>query len=147
MSHFNKVLGNIYIMLMTRASEYALLALVVLAKSSVSMDSDTLSKELNISKSFLSKILQSLTRHQILQSFKGVNGGFELIKDKNEITILEVMRAVEGKGPAVFDCSPSTDSCPSDKAKSCSLWPFLNKLQGKIDNFLDTVTIADLIEE
>ncbi len=132
---------------MTRASEYALLALVVLAKSSVSMDSDTLSKELNISKSFLSKILQSLTRHQILQSFKGVNGGFELIKDKNEITILEVMRAVEGKGPAVFDCSPSTDSCPSDKAKSCSLWPFLNKLQGKIDNFLDTVTIADLIEE
>ncbi len=134
-------------MLMTRASEYALLALVVLAKSSVSMDSDTLSKELNISKSFLSKILQSLTRHQILQSFKGVNGGFELIKDKNEITILEVMRAVEGKGPAVFDCSPSTDSCPSDKAKSCSLWPFLNKLQGKIDNFLDTVTIADLIEE
>ena len=120
-------------MLMTRASEYALLALVVLAKSSVSMDSDTLSKELNISKSFLSKILQSLTRHQILQSFKGVNGGFELIKDKNEITILEVMRAVEGKGPAVFDCSPSTDSCPSDKAKSCSLWPFLNKLQGKID--------------
>ena len=134
-------------MLMTRASEYALLALVVLAKSSVSMDSDTLSKELNISKSFLSKILQSLTRHQILQSFKGVNGGFELIKDKNEITILEVMRAVEGKGPAVFDCSPSTDSCPSDKAKSCSLWPFLNKLQGKIDSFLDTVTIADLIEE
>ena len=134
-------------MLMTRASEYALLALVVLAKSSVSMDSDTLSKELNISKSFLSKILQSLTRHQILQSFKGVNGGFELIKDKNEITILEVMRAVEGKGPAVFDCSPSTDSCPSDKAKPCSLWPFLNKLQGKIDNFLDTVTIADLIEE
>ena len=134
-------------MLMTRASEYALLALVVLAKSSVSMDSDTLSKELNISKSFLSKILQSLTRHQILQSFNGVNGGFELIKDKNEITILEVMRAVEGKGPAVFDCSPSTDSCPSDKAKSCSLWPFLNKLQGKIDNFLDTVTIADLIEE
>ena len=132
---------------MTRASEYALLALVVLAKTSGAMDSDTLSKELNISKSFLSKILQSLTRHQILQSFKGVNGGFELIKNKNEITILEVMCAVEGKGPAVFDCSPSSESCPSDKGKSCSLWPFLNKLQGKIDNFLDTVTIADLIEE
>lgn len=140
-------LGNIEIMLMTRASEYALLSLVVLAKTSGAMDSDTLSKELNISKSFLSKILQSLTRHHILQSFKGVNGGFELIRDSKEITILEVMRAVEGKGPAVFDCSPSSDSCPSDQAKSCSLWPFLNKLQGKIDNFLDTVTIADLIEE
>ena len=132
---------------MTRASEYALLALVVLAKTSGPMDSDTLSKELNISKSFLSKILQSLTRHHILQSFKGVNGGFTLIRDSKEITILEVMRAVEGKGPAVFDCSPSSDSCPSDQANSCSLWPFLNKLQGKIDNFLDTVTIIDLIEE
>ena len=147
MSLLYKVLGNKYIMLMTRASEYSLLALVVLAKTSGAMDSDTLSKELNISKSFLSKILQSLTRHHILQSFKGVNGGFELIRYSKEITILEVMRAVEGKGPAVFDCSPSTESCPSDQAKSCSLWPFLNKLQGKIDNFLDTVTIADLIEE
>ncbi len=147
MSLLYRILGNKYIMLMTRASEYALLALVVLAKTSGAMDSDTLSKELNISKSFLSKILQSLTRHHILQSFKGVNGGFELIRDSKEITILEVMRAVEGKGPAVFDCSPSTESCPSDQAKSCSLWPFLNRLQGKIDNFLDTVTIADLIEE
>ena len=134
-------------MLMTRASEYALLSLVVLAKASGPMDSETLSKELNISKSFLSKILQSLTRQQILQSFKGVNGGFELIKQSSQITILQVMCAVEGKNPAVFDCSPSQDSCPSDKAKSCSLWPFLNKLQGKIDNFLDTLTIADLIEE
>jgi Rrf2 family transcriptional regulator, iron-sulfur cluster assembly transcription factor len=134
-------------MLMTRASEYALLSLVVLAKSSGPIDSDTLSRELNISKSFLSKILQALTRHQILQSFKGVNGGFELIRDSKKITILEVMCAVEGKGPAVFDCSPSTDSCPSDQARSCSLWPFLNKLQGKIDNFLDTVTISDLLEE
>ena len=134
-------------MLMTRASEYALLSLVVLAKASKPMDSDTLSKELDISKSFLSKILQSLTRHHVLQSFKGVNGGFELIKDPKSITILEVMCAVEGKNPAVFDCSPSITSCPSDKANSCSLWPFLNKLQSKIDNFLDTLTIADLIEE
>lgn len=132
---------------MTRASEYALLSLVVLAKASGPMDSDTLSKELGISKSFLSKILQSLTRQHILQSFKGVNGGFELIKNSKDITILEVMCAVEGKNPAVFDCSPSESSCPSDQAKTCSLWPFLNKLQGKIDNFLDTLTIADLIEE
>jgi DNA-binding IscR family transcriptional regulator len=44
-------------MLMTKASEYALLSLIVLAKAGHAMDADTLSRELDISKSFLAKIL------------------------------------------------------------------------------------------
>ena len=102
-------------MLMTRASEYALLSLIVLAKSNHPLDAETLSKKLDISKSFLAKILQSLARKGILNSYKGVNGGFELSRKSADITVLEVMEAAEGKTPAVFNCSPSTDDCPSNK--------------------------------
>lgn len=133
-------------MLITRASEYAILSLIVLSKASSPMDSETLSRELAISKSFLAKILQALAKKEILKSYKGVNGGFALIKKAEDINMLDIMSAVEGKAPAVFECTPSADDCPSDKANICTIWPFLNKLQGKIDLFLNELTLADILE-
>jgi Rrf2 family protein len=134
-------------MLITRASEYAILSLIVLSKSESPIDSETLSRDLTISKSFLAKILQALAKNKILKSYKGVNGGFVLAKEPIQINMLEVMSCVEGKTPAVFDCSSSSSDCPSDKANICTLWPFLNKLQGKIDTFLFALTLADILEE
>ena len=128
-------------MLITRASEYAILSLLVLAKADKPLDSETLSKDLAISKSFLAKILQALAKNEILLSYKGVNGGFKLAKEPKDINMLKVMSSVEGKAPAVFDCSPSKDDCPFQKANICAIWPFFNKLQGKIDIFSQTLAI------
>jgi len=134
-------------MLITRASEYAILSLILLSSAKEPMDSETLSRELSIPKSFLAKILQSLAKVEILKSYKGVNGGFSLNKNPKDITMLEVMSSVEGKAPAVFECAPSESDCPSDKADICSIWPFLHKLQGKIDSFLSELTLLDIIDE
>ncbi|MBC8237456.1 MAG: Rrf2 family transcriptional regulator [Helicobacteraceae bacterium] len=133
-------------MLITRASEYAILSLIVLSKADAPMDSETLSRELSIPKSFLAKILQALAKKEILKSFKGVHGGFSLALAPEDISMLEVMSAVEGKAPAVFECAPSREDCPSERANICSIWPFLNKLQGKIDLFLAELTLADILE-
>jgi len=134
-------------MLITRASEYAILSLILLSKAESPQDSDTLSRELVISKSFLAKILQALAKKGVLKSFKGAHGGFVLAKNPEEISMLEIMSSVEGKAPAVFDCASSPKDCPSDRADICSIWPFLNKLQGKIDFFLAELTLADILEE
>jgi Rrf2 family protein len=133
-------------MLITRASEYAILSLIVLSKVDSPMDSETLSKQLSIPKSFLAKILQSLAKSNILKSHRGVKGGFALLLEPKDISMLLVMSCVEGKPPAVFDCASSINDCPSYKASLCSLWPFLNKLQGKIDEFLADMTLADILE-
>lgn len=134
-------------MLITRASEYAILSLIVLSKADSPMDSETLSNQLSIPKSFLAKILQSLAKNGVLKSYKGVNGGFALAQAPRDINMLKVMSSVEGKAPAVFDCASSENDCPSDKASVCAVWPFLNKLQGKIDIFLAQLTLADIMEE
>ncbi|MDH4943599.1 Rrf2 family transcriptional regulator [Sulfurimonas sp. C5] len=134
-------------MLITKASEYAILSLIVLSSAKEPMDSESLSRELAISKSFLAKILQSLAKAEILKSYKGVKGGFALNKDPKEITMLDVLSHVESKAPAVFDCSPSEKDCPSDRANMCSIWPFLNKLQNKIDDFLKELTLADILKD
>lgn len=134
-------------MLITKASEYAILSLIVLSSAKAPMDSESLSRELSISKSFLAKILQSLAKAQILKSYKGVNGGFALNKDPKEINMLDVLAHVESKAPVVFECSPSEKDCPSDRADICSIWPFLNKLQMKIDDFLKNLTLADILKD
>lgn len=134
-------------MLITKASEYAILSLIVLSSAKEPMDSESLSRELAISKSFLAKILQSLAKAEILQSYKGVKGGFALNKDPKDISMLEVLSHVESKAPAVFDCSPSEKDCPSDRANICSIWPFLNRLQNKIDDFLKELTLADILKD
>ena len=134
-------------MLITRASEYAILSLILLSKADSPQDSETLSTKLSISKSFLAKVLQTLAKNGILKSYKGVNGGFVLAQEPKDISMLKVMSSVEGKAPAVFDCSSSVNHCPSSRAHICSIWPFLNKLQGKIDSFLAELTLADILEE
>lgn len=131
-------------MLLTRASEYALLALEIIRQNQKPVGADSLASRLGISKSFLAKILQSLAKQDILTSHKGANGGFALTKDYDKITVLEVVRAAEGKKPAVFECSPAQEACPSNRAEFCHLWPFLNQLQVKIDDFLATLTLKDI---
>ncbi len=133
-------------MLITRASEYALLSLILLAKATRPLDVSTLSKELNISKSFLAKILQSMAREGLLRSYRGASGGFEIAKKLDQITVHHIMLCVEGKSVAVFDCSLDESDCPSDKASTCTIWPIINSLQKRIDGFLSSVTLEDMLK-
>lgn len=134
-------------MLITRASEYAILSLILLSKSDTPKDSETLSNELSISKSFLAKILQALAKNGILKSYKGVNGGFSLTREPKDVNMLDVMKSVETKAPTVFDCSSSIEKCPFEKPELCSIWPFFNKLQLHIDSFFKSMTLADVLEK
>ena len=131
-------------MLLTKKSEYALLSLISIAKSNEAKNVDELSKELNISKSFLAKIMQNLAKQNLVISHRGVNGGFALSKSWETITILEIVVAAEEKLPSVFECSPSVESCPNQVAMLCTIWPLLNNLQLKINDFLEKLTLKDI---
>ncbi len=132
-------------MLLTKASEYALLSLVLIARSDVQEDVDTLAKRLGISRSFLAKILQALARDEILKSFKGAKGGFALNKAVDEISIRAVIESAEKKPLSVFECSSESSLCSSGKGEFCTIWPFLHKFQLKIDEFLEEMTLKDIM--
>ena len=131
-------------MLLTKKSEYALLSLISIAKSNEPKNVDELSRELNISKSFLAKIMQNLAKQGLVISHRGVNGGFALNKSWENITILEIVVAAEEKVPSVFECSPSADNCPNQVAMLCTIWPLLNNLQLRINDFLEKLTLKDI---
>lgn len=131
-------------MLLTKKSEYALLSLISISKHEEPINVDILSKELEISKSFLAKIMQNLAKEGLVVSHRGVNGGFTLSKPIDSITILEIVIAAEEKNPMVFECSDSINSCPNNKAKLCTIWPLLNNLQFKVNDFLAKLTLKDI---
>jgi Rrf2 family protein len=131
-------------MLLTRASEYALLTLDLIVKSDRPLGSDYLAKELNISKSFLAKILQNLTKADILVSHRGAQGGYVLKKEPQNIAIYDIITAAEGKRPAVFDCISYADTCPNGAVGTCAISPFLARFQFKVDNYLKNITLEEL---
>jgi len=132
-------------MLLTRASEYALLSLDVLRKSNTPLGAEQLANELSIPKSFLAKILQSLAKQGILESRKGAHGGFILAKDIEDISVNEIILAAEGKTPSVFDCTSYAETCPKGAIGTCAISPFLANFQTKIDNFLNGLMLSDIL--
>ena len=132
-------------MLLTRASEYALLSLDVIRKSDDPIGAEQLATELCIPKSFLAKILQSLAKQGILESRKGAHGGFILAKTVDEISVNEIIFAAEGKSPVVFDCTSYTHACPNGTIGTCAISPFLMNFQTKIDNFLNGLMLGDIL--
>jgi len=132
-------------MLLTRASEYALLSLNTIRKSDKPIGAEQLALELNIPKSFLAKILQSLAKADILESRRGAAGGFVLSRDISDISIQSIINAAEGKAPAVFNCFEHADTCPNGAVGTCVISPFLANFQRKIDDFLDGLMLSDIL--
>ena len=134
-------------MLLTKASEYALLSLIYIAQKDAPSDVDTMSGELDISKSFLAKILQNLAKDRILKSYKGANGGFSLLAEPSAISVKKIVECAERREVSVFECSGGEQGCPSNEAQSCQIWTMFCALQSKIDETLGDIKLSDIIKK
>jgi Rrf2 family protein len=85
-------------MKLTRASEYAIHALSYLAKNNPDrpVPSHIVAEAQGIPERFLLKVLKPLVSAGLLRSVKGPNGGYRLARQPREITMLEVIEAVDG---------------------------------------------------
>ena len=93
-------------MKLTRAASYAIHALVFMAaqKTNRPLASHNIAHARGIPERFLLKVLKPLVSVRLLMSIKGPNGGYRLAKPPNEITLLEILEAVDGpiRGQASF---------------------------------------------
>ncbi len=85
-------------MKLTRASSYALHAVSFMAaqKTNVAVASHHIAKARGIPERFLLKVLKPLVSAQVLLSIKGPNGGYRLARPAADLTMLEVVEAVDG---------------------------------------------------
>lgn len=91
----------------------------------------------------VSKLLKLLAKTKILSSARGVKGGYFLSRDAKQISVAEVISAVEGP-IALTECSLSLDQCR--QSNSCQVrtnWGVINRA---VKTALDSVTLADMIK-
>jgi Rrf2 family protein len=129
-------------MQITRETDYAIRCVYYLAgkKNGVTMV-DEISKEMNIPKSFLAKILQKLGKFALVKSFRGVKGGFILARAPQEISLLEVIEAVQGP-VAMNICALDKTLC--ERSSACAIHPVWIEIRRQVEETLRRKNFADL---
>lgn len=103
-----------------------------------------ITEELDIPAPFLGKILQSLVKYDFLESNKGPHGGFCLKRPAIDITLLEVVEVIDGKG-FWENCAIRTSPC--NHREPCSLHHKLAPMREDVRRLYATETIGDLVSE
>ena len=97
----------------------------------------------DISMKYLEAIAALLNRAGLVRSQRGKDGGYQLARPAGEITVGEVLRGAEGTLSPV--ACPSLEGNPCQRAGECLTLPLWQTLEHKIDEYLSTVTLEDLL--
>lgn len=136
-------------MLFSRGCAYAIRAVLLVSLKSKRerrkfIPIRELADELNLSFHFLTKILQSLTEAQVLESFRGPRGGVGLARPAEQLTILDIIAAVDGL--SIFtECALGLDGC--GEQAPCPLHKSWSKGRQALRSMLEKTTLASLTKE
>lgn len=98
-----------------------------------------------VSFKYLEQIVPPLNKAGLLKSVRGANGGYMLAKDAVDITTGDILRAGEGNMAPVACLASGEVDCP--RADLCVTLPFWQGLDEAIGAYIDSVTLADLVND
>lgn len=131
-------------MKITSRGRYALKVMIDIAeqKSDEYIKLNDIAARQSISEKYLESIIASLTKAGLLIGVRGKGGGYKLSRKPEEYTVGSILKITEGSLTPVscMDCKPNT--CIS--AETCKTLPLWEGLDRVIDNYLESVTVADL---
>ena len=134
-------------MKISKKGEYALKALIELAIDrdrgvTVTLINDVARRK-EIPQKYLEQILLSLRNTGILVSKRGVGGGYSLSRSPEDISLGEIIRAVEGPLAPVNCVSVSAHvNCPDES--SCGLYSVMLEVRNAVSSVLDNTSLEDV---
>lgn len=131
-------------MKITSSIEYAtrLMAALALQKKGAMISADQLSESENIPADYVTQLLQRLRRAGLVSAVRGPVGGYSLARKSTEITLGEVIRAVEGQ---IFEevCTKYEEGRKDCRHQaSCGLSPVWVELGNLIEGYFDNITLS-----
>ncbi len=134
-------------MRITLESDYALRILTAMAEYEGVTDAKTISADTSVTLRFTLKILHKLSRGNLVQSYKGVNGGYKLKIGPESITLKQVIELIDGP-IAIARCLESEEACSLNCDKSaCDYHHIFDIISIDLANKLNKITIKDVIDK
>ncbi len=91
----------------------------------------------------VSKVLKILAHHQLVQGVRGFRGGYSLTRPPDQITVAEMVDALEEQPFGLTECSTSPGACDFESAcRTRSSWQEISMI---VRRALEDVTLADLV--
>ena len=134
-------------MKLSTRGRYGLKAMVDLAMAYGSGNTNigTMAAQQGISDAYLEQLIASLKKAGLVSSVRGAQGGYSFTREPTKINVGDILRALEGSTD-IMDCVSSTH-VDCGNACTCSARPLWLKLQARIDEVLDTTSLADMAED
>jgi Rrf2 family iron-sulfur cluster assembly transcriptional regulator len=132
-------------MIISTKGRYALRVMLDLAQSN--LDSYTPLKEIaerqKISRKYLESIMTVLSKAGYLDALHGKGGGYRLNRPPEEYTVGSILKLAEGSLSPVA-CLDEGKSC--ERASDCRSLPMWIELDKMIDDYFESITVADLLK-
>ncbi len=133
-------------MIVSTRGRYALRVLVDMAEhaNDERIPLKEIAERQEISQKYIESIMTLLSKNGIVNGVHGKGGGYKLTKKPSEYKVGEILRITEGTLAPVV-CLEN-DAKPCSREPNCRTLPMWTKLDNLIKNYLDSITIADLMK-
>ncbi len=112
----------------------------------------TTAKEISQSKSIpfdvTSRVLQIMARYKVLESVQGVQGGYKLIQELNDLSLFQLIEMIEGQQTLVKCLSAKISAKKEDTCEffnNCNIHQPLNYVNSKVLNFYKTISVSETV--
>lgn len=128
-------------MKLSSKTHYGLMACFLLGKAypSETVSSSVLESQILVSNKYIEKIMRLLAKRDIVSASRGASGGYYLVRSPKEITIGEIVRALEDD-MEIIECVRKDGTC-----KCCPSSKVWKKLYQGINDLLDSMTLEQMI--
>ena len=130
---------------LSKKADYALMAMKHLAQNArPSTSAREIAEQYDIPTELMAKVLQRLARRGLLESHQGTRGGYQLSRPPSDISVADVIQAVDGP-LTVTACSTEEENC--DQYSKCSVRDPLWRIKERILVSLQTCSISELASD
>jgi len=129
---------------MARLTEYGFMLIMALKKTSEPVSADYLAQTVGLELPTVSKILKQLRKAGLLDSKRGARGGYYLVKRKRDISLHEVIEAMEGR-LALTECADDQGRC--DLISHCYMSAGMRRVNQVISQALQNVTVSEIMDD
>lgn len=123
----------------SEAATIAIHSMALIARNKELLNAQEIAEVTGFSKNHISKVLQQLVKFNFLNSSRGPKGGFVLKRNPEEVSLMEIYRAIEGEIEQGTGCKMHCDKCPFN---SCIFGGLSEKFSREFSAYLNEKNLA-----